>query len=246
MILKVRNLEGLVKNNNNEKFMTHKILICEDDKFIASSVSEYLQALDYKISTVNDGEEAIKEFNRFKPDLVLLDVMMPKLNGIEVIKIIRDKSPTPIIFLTAKISVDEKILGLELGADDYIGKPFSMRELLLRIKAILRRNLLDDNDQIISFGNINLFPNKREVLIKKDILSLTKTEFDFLECLMKNYDQVLSRDQILEYSKLENYLDSYERVVDVHIKNLRKKLDRFNSDLKILTVRSLGYRATIV
>jgi len=105
---------------------------------------------------------------------------------------------------------------------------------------------LDDNDQIISFGNINLFPNKREVLIKKDILSLTKTEFDFLECLMKNYDQVLSRDQILEYSKLENYLDSYERVVDVHIKNLRKKLDRFNSDLKILTVRSLGYRATIV
>jgi DNA-binding response OmpR family regulator len=226
--------------------MTHKILICEDDKFIASSVSEYLQALDYKISTVNDGEEAIKEFNRFKPDLVLLDVMMPKLNGIEVIKIIRDKSPIPIIFLTAKISVDEKILGLELGADDYIGKPFSMRELLLRIKAILRRNLLDDNDQIISFGNINLFPNKREVLIKKDILSLTKTEFDFLECLMKNYDQVLSRDQILEYSKLENYLDSYERVVDVHIKNLRKKLDRFNSDLKILTVRSLGYRATIV
>ena len=226
--------------------MTHKILICEDDKFIASSISEYLQALDYKTSTVNDGEEAIKEFNSFKPDLILLDVMMPKLNGIEVIKIIRDKSRTPIIFLTAKISVDEKILGLELGADDYIGKPFSMRELLLRIKAILRRNSLENNEQIISFGNVNLFPNKREVLITKDILSLTKTEFDFLECFMKNYDQVLSRDQILEYSKLEDYLDSNDRVVDVHIKNLRKKLDRLNSDLKILTVRSLGYRATII
>ena len=226
--------------------MTYKILICEDDKFIASSISEYLQALDYKTSTVNDGEEAIKEFNSFKPDLILLDVMMPKLNGIEVIKIIRDKSRTPIIFLTAKISVDEKILGLELGADDYIGKPFSMRELLLRIKAILRRNSLENNEQIISFGNVNLFPNKREVLITKDILSLTKTEFDFLECFMKNYDQVLSRDQILEYSKLEDYLDSYDRVVDVHIKNLRKKLDRLNSDLKILTVRSLGYRATII
>jgi DNA-binding response OmpR family regulator len=125
--------------------MTYKILICEDDKLIASSVSEYLQALDYKISVVNDGEKAIKEFNDFKPDLILLDVMMPKLNGIEVIKIIRNKSRTPIIFLTAKISVDEKILGLELGADDYIGKPFSMRELLLRIKVILRRNLSENN-----------------------------------------------------------------------------------------------------
>jgi|TARA_B110000438_G_scaffold12041_1_gene11770 DNA-binding response OmpR family regulator len=226
--------------------MTHKILICEDDKFIASSVSEYLQALDYNISTVNNGEEAIEEFNNFKPDLVLLDVMMPKLNGLEVIKIIRSKSKIPIIFLTAKISVDEKILGLELGADDYIGKPFSMRELLLRIKAILRRNLQEINEETISYGNINLFPNKREVLIKNDIVSLTKTEFDFLECLMKNYDQVLSRDQILEYSKLDDYLDSYDRVVDVHIKNLRKKLDKFNSDIKILTVRSLGYRATII
>jgi|TARA_B110000495_G_C22933918_1_gene546047 DNA-binding response OmpR family regulator len=225
--------------------MTYKILICEDDKLIASSVSEYLQALDYKISVVNDGEKAIKEFNDFKPDLILLDVMMPKLNGIEVIKIIRNKSRTPIIFLTAKISVDEKILGLELGADDYIGKPFSMRELLLRIKVILRRNLSENNEQIISYGNINLFPQKREVIIKKNIVSLTKTEFDFLECLLKNYDQVLSRDQILEYSKLDDYLDSYDRVVDVHIKNLRKKLDKFSSDIKILTVRSLGYRATV-
>jgi DNA-binding response OmpR family regulator len=225
--------------------MTYKILICEDDKLIASSVSEYLQALDYKISVVNDGEKAIKEFNDFKPDLILLDVMMPKLNGIEVIKIIRNKSRTPIIFLTAKISVDEKILGLELGADDYIGKPFSMRELLLRIKVILRRNLSENNEQIISYGNINLFPQKREVIIKKNIASLTKTEFDFLECLLKNYDQVLSRDQILEYSKLDDYLDSYDRVVDVHIKNLRKKLDKFSSDIKILTVRSLGYRATV-
>jgi DNA-binding response OmpR family regulator len=225
--------------------MTYKILICEDDKLIASSVSEYLQALDYKISVVNDGEKAIKEFNDFKPDLILLDVMMPKLNGIEVIKIIRNKSRTPIIFLTAKISVDEKILGLELGADDYIGKPFSMRELLLRIKVILRRNLSENNEQIISYGNINLFPQKREVIIKKNIISLTKTEFDFLECLLKNYDQVLSRDQILEYSKIDDYLDSYDRVVDVHIKNLRKKLDKFSSDIKILTVRSLGYRATV-
>jgi|TARA_B110000263_G_scaffold15601_1_gene12654 DNA-binding response OmpR family regulator len=225
--------------------MTYKILICEDDKLIASSISEYLQALDYKISVVNDGEKAIKEFNDFKPDLILLDVMMPKLNGIEVIKIIRNKSRTPIIFLTAKISVDEKILGLELGADDYIGKPFSMRELLLRIKVILRRNLSENNEQIISYGNINLFPQKREVIIKKNIASLTKTEFDFLECLLKNYDQVLSRDQILEYSKLDDYLDSYDRVVDVHIKNLRKKLDKFSSDIKILTVRSLGYRATV-
>ena len=224
--------------------MNPKILICEDDRSISSAVSEYLIAMDYVVLVVNDGDEAIKQFSNFKPDLVLLDIMMPKINGLEVIKILRNRYDTPIIFLTAKISLDEKILGLELGADDYITKPFSMRELLLRIKAILKRNPSEDSDKVISYENVELFSNKREVLIDKKSLSLTKTEFDFLECLMKNFDQVLSRDQLLEYSKFD-YLESDDRVVDVHIKNLRKKLENLKSKLKIITVRSMGYRSTI-
>jgi len=226
--------------------MNDKILICDDDQIISDSLSEYLKAMDFEVKSVNDGEEAIIEFKRFNPDLVLLDIMMPRLNGLEVIKIIRDKSQTPIIFLTAKISVDEKILGFELGADDYITKPFSMRELLLRIQAVLKRNINnDDKDRdIYSIGNLSLFSSKRELKIRNKVIDLTKTEFDFLECLIKNFENVLNRDQLLEYTKFD-YLDSDDRVVDVHIKNLRKKLENSKSDLNILTVRGIGYRASI-
>jgi DNA-binding response OmpR family regulator len=225
--------------------MTDKILICDDDPIITESLSEYLLAMDYEISAVNDGQEAVDNFKSFNPDLVLLEIMMPNLNGLEVIKIIREESQIPIIFLTAKISVDEKILGFELGADDYIIKPFSMRELLLRIQAVLKRNKVSnvDKDQFFIKGNLSLFSLKREVKINDNKLDLTKTEFDFLECFIKNFENVLSRDQLLEYTKYD-YLDSDDRVVDVHIKNLRKKLEENNSEMKILTVRGIGYRAS--
>ena len=201
--------------------------------------------MDYKVFSVNDGEKAVEKFKDFSPDLVLLDIMMPNLNGLQVTKIIREKSEVPIIFLTAKISVDEKILGFELGADDYMTKPFSMRELLLRIQAVLKRNNITKNDseQIFEKGNLSIFSLKREVNINDFRIDLTKTEFDFLECFIKNFENVLSRDQLLEYTKYD-YLDSDDRVVDVHIKNLRKKLEENNSDIKILTVRGMGYRAS--
>ena len=158
-------------------------------------------------------------------------------------KIIREKSQIPIIFLTAKVTLDDKILGFELGADDYMTKPFSMRELLLRIQAVLKRNK-DKEKELENFtkGNVSLSSSKREFKINNNLIDLTKTEFDFLECFVRNYENVLSRDQLLEYTKYD-YLESDDRVVDVHIKNLRKKLDNFQSDLKILTVRGLGYRA---
>tara|TARA_B000000475_G_C15940997_1_gene424755 strand:- start:195 stop:875 length:681 start_codon:yes stop_codon:yes gene_type:complete len=225
--------------------MNEKILICDDDPIITESLSEYLLAMDYNVFSVNDGEKAIEKFKDFSPDLVLLDIMMPNLNGLQVTKIIREKSEVPIIFLTAKISVDEKILGFELGADDYMTKPFSMRELLLRIQAVLKRNNITKNDseQIFEKGNLSIFSLKREVNINDFRIDLTKTEFDFLECFIKNFENVLSRDQLLEYTKYD-YLDSDDRVVDVHIKNLRKKLEENNSDIKILTVRGMGYRAS--
>lgn len=227
------------------KFMTDKILICDDDLIITDSLSEYLSAMDYEVLAINDGNQAIDKFKSFKPDLVLLDIMMPNLNGLEVIKIIREKSQIPVIFLTARISVDEKILGLELGADDYITKPFSMRELLLRIQAVIKRNKssnIEDN-QVFKKANLSLFSLKREIKIEDKIIDLTKTEFDFLECFIKNFENVLSRDQLLEYTKYD-YLDSDDRVVDAHIKNLRKKLENNNSEIKIKTVRGMGYRAS--
>ncbi|MQG43464.1 MAG: response regulator transcription factor [SAR202 cluster bacterium] len=223
--------------------MANKILICDDDQIITDSLSEYLSAMDYEILAVNDGNEAIENFLSYNPDLVLLDIMMPRLNGLDVIKIIREKSQIPIIFLTAKVTLDDKILGFELGADDYMTKPFSMRELLLRIQAVLKRNK-DKEKELDNFtkGNVSLSSSKREFKINNNLIDLTKTEFDFLECFVRNYENVLSRDQLLEYTKYD-YLESDDRVVDVHIKNLRKKLDNFESDLKILTVRGLGYRA---
>ena len=233
----------LKKKLDKINLMANKILICDDDQIITDSLSEYLSAMDYEILAVNDGNGALNNFVSFNPDLVLLDIMMPNLNGLDVIKIIREKSQTPIIFLTAKVTVDDKILGFELGADDYITKPFSMRELLLRIQAILKRksNVENENDNF-NKGNVSLSSSKRELKVNNNFIDLTKTEFDFLECFVKNYENVLSRDQLLEYTKYD-YLESDDRVVDVHIKNLRKKLENYESDLKILTVRGLGYRA---
>ena len=225
--------------------MTDKILICDDDPIITDSLSEYLLAMDYEVLAVNDGNQAIENFKTFKPDLVLLDIMMPYLNGLEVIRIIREKSQIPVIFLTAKVSLDEKILGFELGADDYITKPFSMKELLLRIQAVIKRNSVSnyEDNQIFKKANLGLFSLKREIKIDNKTIDLTKTEFDFLECFIKNFENVLSRDQLLEYTKYD-YLDSDDRVVDAHIKNLRKKLEKNNSEIKILTVRGMGYRAS--
>jgi len=225
--------------------MTDKILICDDDPIITDSLSEYLLAMDYEVLAVNDGNQAIENFKTFKPDLVLLDIMMPYLNGLEVIRIIREKSQIPVIFLTAKVSLDEKILGFELGADDYITKPFSMKELLLRIQAVIKRNSVSNSEdnQIFKKANLGLFSLKREIKIDNKTIDLTKTEFDFLECFIKNFENVLSRDQLLEYTKYD-YLDSDDRVVDAHIKNLRKKLEKNNSEIKILTVRGMGYRAS--
>ena len=221
-----------------------KIALVEDDRNILTSVSIALESEGFLVDSYTVGYDALRGLSQNPADLGIFDIKMPRMDGMELLQNLRRTSEVPIIFLTSKISLDEKILGLELGADDYITKPFSMRELLLRIKAILKRNPSEDSDKVISYENVELFLNKREVLIDKKSLYLTKTEFDFLECLMKNFDQVLSRDQLLEYSKFD-YLESDDRVVDVHIKNLRKKLENLKSKLKIITVRSMGYRSTI-
>ena len=221
-----------------------KILVVEDEENILEAIKYSLTSEGFDVYGAEDGEKGLEMARELAPDLVVLDVMLPKIDGFEVCRMLRKDMDLPVFMLSAKAEEIDRVVGLEIGADDYITKPFSMRELLLRIKAILKRNPSEDSDKVISYENVELFSNKREVLIDKKSLSLTKTEFDFLECLMKNFDQVLSRDQLLEYSKFD-YLESDDRVVDVHIKNLRKKLENLKSKLKIITVRSMGYRSTI-
>ena len=219
----------------------NKILICDDDKSITDSLAEYLESEEFVVTTVNDGDVALESFSKFNPDIVLLDIMMPKFNGISILRSIRKKSEVPIIFLTAKIEEEDKILGLDLGADDYITKPFSARELTSRINSVLRRSTQRNNKEKLSSGNTNLFPFKREVIIDNNILDLTKTEFNLLEIFLKNPGIALSREKIINLIG-SDYIESDDNTVTVHIKNLRKKLKNVNSSIKISTVHGFGYK----
>ena len=219
----------------------NKILICDDDKSITDSLAEYLESEEFVVSIANDGDVALESFSKFNPDIVLLDIMMPKFNGISILRSIRKKSEVPIIFLTAKIEEEDKILGLDLGADDYITKPFSARELTSRINSVLRRSAQSNNKEKLSSGNTNLFPLKREVIIDNNILDLTKTEFNLLEIFLKNPGIALSREKIINLIG-SDYIESDDNTVTVHIKNLRKKLKNVNSSIKISTVHGFGYK----
>ena len=219
----------------------NKILICDDDKSITDSLAEYLESEEFVVTIANDGDVALESFSKFNPDIVLLDIMMPKFNGISVLRSIRKKSEVPIIFLTAKIEEEDKILGLDLGADDYITKPFSARELTSRINSVLRRSAQSNNKEKLSSGNTNLFPLKREVIIDNNILDLTKTEFNLLEIFLKNSGIALGREKIINLIG-SDYIESDDNTVTVHIKNLRKKLKNVNSSIKISTVHGFGYK----
>tara|TARA_B100002019_G_scaffold174631_1_gene150963 strand:- start:1820 stop:2491 length:672 start_codon:yes stop_codon:yes gene_type:complete len=219
----------------------NKILICDDDKSITDSLAEYLESEEFVVSIANDGDVALESFSKFNPDIVLLDIMMPKFNGISILRSIRKKSEVPIIFLTAKIEEEDKILGLDLGADDYITKPFSARELTSRINSVLRRSTHRNNKEKLNSGNTNLFPLKREVIIDNNILDLTKTEFNLLEIFLKNPGIALSREKIINLIG-SDYIESDDNTVTVHIKNLRKKLKNVNSSIKISTVHGFGYK----
>ena len=219
----------------------NKILICDDDKSITDSLAEYLESEEFVVSIANDGDVALESFSKFNPDIVLLDIMMPKFNGISILRSIRKKSEVPIIFLTAKIEEEDKILGLDLGADDYITKPFSARELTSRINSVLRRSAQSNNKEKLSSGNTNLFPLKREVIIDNKILDLTKTEFNLLEIFLKNSGIALGREKIINLIG-SDYIESDDNTVTVHIKNLRKKLKNVNSSIKISTVHGFGYK----
>jgi DNA-binding response OmpR family regulator len=221
-----------------------KVLIVEDERKILDLIRLYMQKEGYEAVTASDGEEALRLFAQVKPDLVVLDLMLPRLDGLEVCRRIRQSSHVPVIMVTAKEEETDKVIGLGLGADDYLTKPFSPRELMARVKALLRRSRLWSfaPDEEIGSGALRMNLARREVRIGEREVNLTSLEFDLLACLARSPGRVFSRDQLLGLVWGDNYVGD-PRVVDVHIGNLRKKVEEDPSTPALIrTVRDVGYK----
>ena len=220
-----------------------KILVVDDEKRLVSLVSEYLLQSGYRVISAFDGRQALEVARREKPDLIILDLMMPEMDGYEFMQAHRREFNTPIILLTARVEDDEKVIGLEMGADDYITKPFRPRELVARVRSVLRRSgASEPTISTLEVAEVSLDQNSRSVTIAGKAITLTPSEFDILAALMRNPGKVFSRLDLLDLIQGVRY-EGYERTIDSHIKNLRAKMEEV-SDRKdfIETVYGIGYR----
>lgn len=226
----------------------NKALVVDDEKLIVKGIKFSLEQDDYEVDVAYDGKEALKMAKEKEYDIVLLDVMLPEMDGMEVCQAIREFSEMPIIMLTAKGTDMDKILGLEYGADDYITKPFNILEVKARIKAIIRRNSnksksVDKNERIIEISDLKLDLDSRRVFEKDKEINLTAKEFDILELLTQNPDKVYSREQLLSIvwgNKLHEAGDV--RTVDVHVRRLREKIEPNPSEPKYIHTKwGVGY-----
>lgn len=219
---------------------TSTILVIDDEPNIVKLITAYLEPEGYQVYTAADGLSGLKAARAFKPDLIVLDVMLPEIDGIELLTRLRRESDVYVILLTAKTEETDRVVGLSVGADDYVIKPFSPRELTARIKAALRRlkGAHDVSGEILSFQHIRIDVSGRQVTVDDIPVELTSLEFDLLKTLAENRGRVLTREQLLEKVWGGSYYGEM-RVVDVHLGHVRKKLGR--NDL-IATVRGVGYR----
>lgn len=220
------------------------ILVVEDEKSLSDPLSYLLRREGYDVAVVDNGPAAIQAAAQTNPDLILLDLMLPGLPGTEVAKEIRTRSQVPIIMLTAKDTEVDIVVGLELGADDYVTKPYSSRELLARIRAVLRRRdtTQDASDGVIEYHGIVLDTDRHQLTVRGTALSLPLKEFELLELLMMNAGRVLTRGQIIDRVWGSDYFGD-TKTLDVHIKRLRSKIEPTPSEPTIIvTVRGLGYR----
>ena len=218
-----------------------RILLVDDDNLLTELLTEYLTAEGLDVHSVPDGEAGVEEILSAQYDVVVLDSMMPKMNGLDVLKTVRAQSKIPIIMLTAKGDDIDRIIGLEMGADDYVPKPCQPRELLARINAILRRTQSqaegNNSPNVIAVSGVTLYPAKRQASIGEAPLELTSTEFNLLEVLMRHAGQVVSKET-LSLEALDRKLAKFDRSIDVHIFSIRHKL----GDASLIqTVRGLGY-----
>lgn len=234
-------------SENNEKTF---ILMIDDDVKLCRLVKDYLDSMGFAVEIAHTGNIGLEKINQGNFAAVILDVMLPGINGFEVLRQIRRVSSVPVLMLTALGDESDRIVGLEIGADDYLPKTFSTRELLARLRAVTRRSRLsaattpvvaDNKNELITVGDIRIHPAARKVMFKNEPLILTALEFDLLLCLARAKNHVLDRDKILDEVAGRNY-DVFDRSIDVHISSLRRKL---NDDPKnpryIKTIRSVGY-----
>ena len=223
--------------------MATKILVVDDDASIVETVRAYLREAGFEVFTARDGNSALSEYRRQKPDLLVLDVMMQEMDGFEVVRTLRRDSAVPVILVTARVEESDRLVGLELGADDYVTKPFSPRELVARVKAVLRRAQGEPvRAEILGEGAISLNRQAHTVAVNGVHVDLTPTEFALLDTLMQNPGVVLTRLQLIELALGYSY-EGYDRTVDAHIKNLRRKLKQSPTDPEyVTTVYGIGYR----
>lgn len=227
-----------MKNNKN-----FKILICDDDQVVHESLGLYMNEDNYDYISAYNGDEGLLLAKKENPDLIILDLMMPGKSGMDVCKELRQYSTVPIIMLTAKGEEIDKVLGLELGADDYIVKPFSPREVLARVKAVLRRlkNTTDSNIHLIKFDGLEINLDNYQVTVHGEKVQFTPKEVEILYLLASNAGQVMEREQIL--SQVWGY-DYYgdTRTIDTHIKRIRQKIGNEDENWQLITVYGIGYR----
>jgi DNA-binding response OmpR family regulator len=223
--------------------MTKKILVVDDKKELQNLLKQYFSQEGFQVVTASDGHEALFVGRREKPDLIILDLMMPEMGGYEFLRLYGREADTPVIILTAKLDENDKVLGLELGADDYVTKPFSMRELTARVRAVLRRmekGLIEKD--ILRGEDILLDKVGRVVVVRERQVDLTPSEFDLLATLMSAPGRAFSRSELLDRMQGIAY-EGYERTIDVHIRNLRAKIEANSSEPEyVQTVYGVGYR----
>jgi DNA-binding response OmpR family regulator len=223
--------------------MSKTILVVDDEKRLVSLVESYLKQEGYRVATAHNGKEALTAARRDKPDLIVLDVMMPEMDGYEFMRKHRAESNTPIILLTARVDDEEKVIGLEVGADDYMTKPFRPRELVARVRAVLRRaGEKEPAANVLKAADIILDRDSRTVKVGADFVDLTPSEFDILTALIASPGRVYSRLDLLDIIQGVRY-EGYERTIDTHIKNLRGKIENDpRAPQYIETVYGVGYR----
>jgi DNA-binding response OmpR family regulator len=222
-----------------------KILVIDDEENICELITMYFEKAGYEVVCTSDGTNAVETIREQKPDLVILDLMLPGVDGLDVCKEIRKVSNIPLIMLSARVDEVDRVLGLEIGADDYVTKPFSPRELLARVKAVLRRSTyapVPEEQQVLTLPGLSISRISREVTIGNQSVNLTPKEFDLLWYLASNRNRVFTREQLLE--QVWAYQDFYgdERTVDQHIKRLRRKIEVEGSPCRIATIWGVGYK----